>query len=655
MKKYIKIGLTCLTGILLATSCDVMDTQPKELYDEDLVWGSKETADAFVYGTYADVLKLYINDGGSSDGKDRNSFTLVESFTPNGIHSDLGNLDGFPTETGIDRYSDYGRIFEKARSFSLMRRCNMIIEKAEAGKFTDTQKKELVAEGRFLRGFVFFLQARWTGRIVPITKVLDENSTEAFNTPLTKNPAETYKYVIDDFKAAVEGLPETSLSGRANRYAAYAYLSRAALQAYAYTKDDTYLTICEDAAKAVVNSGKYPLTSNYGNMFLEAGAYDKEIIFGYYRLNQNTTVNTFVSDLLNCQPNIGADEVTNSLSSPALKNANGKTFEGWATYFPTQDLVDQYLVIDATDSQAKPWYETSQYRNNVDEQPVSSLQEGDLQKARADKETKGPKWNVPEKSDLGSNAKGEKIARYGIVKNQKKINEIMYNNRDARFYGTIVYDSCTWQNELVTLCCRGNLWAGNRDGQSDSWYTTASGYYWRKGVYDVSPRLYNGVKTNYHLVMARAGEMYLNLAEVYLLKHDVPNAVKMLNETRMHHGELPASVAATEAEAWEDYIRERRVEMAKENDLYWSYLRWGKYGGFANEGEAEGAVIKALDRPVHKIQISKDRKKFFIGQIVRNNAWNRNFTVRRYLMPIPQGGLDKRAASGIVEDNNPDW
>ena len=51
-----------------------------------------------------------------------------------------------------------------------------------------------------------------------------------------------------------------------------------------------------------------------------------------------------------------------------------------------------------------------------------------------------------------------------------------------------------------------------------------------------------------------------------------------------------ASMAVTEEEAWRDYIRERRVEMAYEGNLYWSYLRWGKYGGYANEGEKANGV-----------------------------------------------------------------
>ena len=35
-------------------------------------------------------------------------------------------------------------------------------------------------------------------------------------------------------------------------------------------------------------------------------------------------------------------------------------------YFPTQDLADQFLVTDEATGQALPWYETSQYTNNVD-------------------------------------------------------------------------------------------------------------------------------------------------------------------------------------------------------------------------------------------------------------------------------------------------
>lgn len=631
--KYKYIALLAISSLI--ASCDVMDTQPFESYDENMVWDSKATADAFVLNSYSGTITQFIGMSAS-----------YESYTPNGIESNLSSLSTFPTEIGIDRYYNSG-----FGEFGNLRKCNLIIEKAKASpNLTQQQQTELIGEAHFMRGLVYFKQALRQGRFVPIQRVLTENDTEAFATPLTSDVATSYQIIMADFDEALKGIPAESLSGRANLYAVHAFRSRAALQAYAYTKDAKYLDICIESAKAVIDSKKYSLDSNYAKMFTADGAYSKEIILGYYRLAQNTYCSDY-NEMIRILPNISNDEVTASQASPNFK-ASMKVFEGWASYFPTQDLVDQYLVIDQQDGKAKPLYETSQYKKSVSEQIPSSLNVGDFTKIGT---------MVPDENDMGDNDKGPKLVKYGKVNDDSRINELMYENRDNRFYGTVVYDSCVWMNgELVTTCCQGNLWAGVRAGsgapQNDSWYTTASGYYWKKGVYDVSPRLYANNPTDYHFVLARLGEMYMNIAEAYLLKGNTSEAVKALNETRIAHGGLPASTATSEKDAWEDYIRERRVEMAYEGgDIYWSYLRWGQYGGYANENEAPGAEIKALNRPVHKIQITKDRKRFFVGQITRNDAWNRNFTTKRYLMPIPQGQIDKRSASGIKDVQNPEW
>lgn len=641
MNKYIKHSLFCVMGAGLLASCDVMNTNPTESYDESTVWGSESTINGFVLGTYGDVL---------------GNFTEVakwESRTPNGTFNDFSTIDNVATETGINSGTDMG--FNK---FALLRRCNMIIEKtAQSTGISEAQKKELIAEGHFLRGMIFFAQARTIGRFVPITKVLTPEDKEAFATPLTKNVAESYRYVMEDLKKASTEMSETKISGRANRFVALALLSRAALQAYAYTSDAQYLTVCKNAAQEVIEKGGYKLSTDYKNLFLEPGAKDAEIIMARYYLDQNTTCGN-IAEIINCVPNINpGDDLKWSQGSPALSPAP-RFFEGWATYFPTQELVDQYLVIDQADKKPKVWYETSQYKTEVDEQEPSTLKE----KSFFDKVKMSEKgiggWDVPDKEDIGSNAKGEIIDRYGIVKDGStaKINELMYNNRDNRFYGTIVYDSCVWlKGEIVTTCIQGNLYAGTRQYGKTSQYTSPSNYYWRKGIYDASPRVYGDNKTNYHYVISRLSEMYLNLAEVYLLENNAEKAVEMLNKTRVQHGMLPPSTAAAMEDAWKDYIRERRVEMAFENDAYWSYLRWGKYGGAANEGAAPNAVIKALDQPVHKVTITKDRKRFFTAQIVYSGAWNRNFTTKRYLFPIPKGHLDKRAASGIIDDYTPEW
>ena len=59
MNKYLKYGLLCFTGGVLATSCDVMDTKPMESDDEDLVWSFKETADAYVTEVSKSSVALY--------------------------------------------------------------------------------------------------------------------------------------------------------------------------------------------------------------------------------------------------------------------------------------------------------------------------------------------------------------------------------------------------------------------------------------------------------------------------------------------------------------------------------------------------------------------------------------------------------------------
>lgn len=634
MKKNIqKIALFCASMALLA-SCNELDTQPSEIYTEETIWENKQSADGFVLNTYAGTVDNFVG-----------RYASLEAYSPNGINSNLTGLDVIPIER-FDRYTTSARSFDAF--FSALRDCNRVIHNAtNTTNLSATEKQHLIAEGHFLRGVLFFNQTLWQGRFVPVLQLLSENDKETFKTPLTASPAESYRYIIDDLTKATQGMPETSDPGRANKYAAHAFRSRAALQAYAYTNDASYLDIVIESANAIINSGRYSLESNYGDIFLPAGQYSKEIILGKYYLKLNSRVSHF-PEMQRVVPNIERNEILGVGGQP-FEDKGGRSFECWAHYFPTQELVDQYLVIDQNDGKAKPWYETSQYLNNVEELPASSLSVGSLNTVR---------HPVPEQNDMGSNSKGTKIIRYARIKAGASLNNItsiMYQNRDARFDQTIVRDQTKWLNEDISTNICGNLWAGVRQAQSDSWYTTASGYYWRKAVRHAEPRLYASTPTDFHYVLARLGEVYMNLAEAYLLKGDVANAVANLNKTRVGHGKLPASTATSLSEAWKDYIRERRVEMAYEGDMYWSFLRWGKYGGDANEGEAPGAIIKALDRPVHKIQITKDRTQFMIAQITRNGAWERNFTTKRYLMPIPQGELDRRSASGINDAQNSGW
>lgn len=641
--KKIYTGIFCM-GLALAgtvSSCDVMDTEPFESYSEDLVWGSYDTAKAFVMQTYNNTIA---NFSGNSAG--------WEVLTPNGAYCDqVGNsINTVATETGIDAYTDYG--FGR---FGEQRRCNMIIEKVANSNLSAEQKKELIAEGHFLRGVLYFDMTRKMGRFVPITKVLSTDDTEAFHTPLTESVAKSYELVMADLNKAVADLPETSETGRANRYVALAIRSRAALQAYAYTKDEQYLDLAISSANEVINSGKYSLTENYGGMFNEESPEDAEIIMGRYYLDTDATVGSF-NEMINVMPNLPLDEIIKGSADGTTTFDEQKTFDGWGSYWPTQDLVDQYLVIDEKTGEAKPWYESSQIKDNVQFLSTSGLSQGAIETfTRFD----GEKRHIPTAVDLISGRDDYPLFTYNLKVNEgctRDISDLMYSNRDKRMDATIVRDKTEWQKEYIETNMGGSASQGIRSKEDGGWYTTATGYYWRKYTVLVDPRVYYMNKINFHYVIARLGEMYMNLAEAYLLKGDVSNAVTALNATRTKHGGLPGSKAATLEEAWKDYIRERRVEMAyEEADIYFSYLRWGKYGSYSNYGRNAGDVIKDLNAPVYKISISSDRKSACIGQLTLLNSWNRKFTPKRYLFPIPQGQIDTRTAAGIIDKQNEGW
>lgn len=639
INKYIRtlyVGLA-LTG--MATSCNVMDTEPFESYSEDLVWKSQETIEAFIMESYDGTITHFTGNSAS-----------WEAMTPNGSHCDQysNSIDNTATETGIDAYSnyDFGRFGEQ-------RKCNMIIEKVQQSELPDDVKKEFIAEGYFLRGALYFDMTRKMGRFVPITRVLSIDDKEVFQTPLTGSIAESYDYVIKDLTKAAEGLPETSAHGRANKYVALTLRSRAALQAYAYTKDETLLDLVISSANEVIRSNKYKLTDNYGGLFNHESPEDAEIIMARYYLEEDASLVDF-NELVRVLPNLPIDDIIKgSKDGINTLNPEVQTFDSWGRYWPTQDLVDQYLVTDEKTGEAKVWYESSQIKDNISFLNTEGLTEGSIEIfTRFD----GEKRHIPTSMDLTTGRNDYPLISHNLKLKDgcdRDITDLMYTNRDKRMDATIVRDKSTLLEEYLEMNMGGNASQGVRANENGAWYTTATGYYWRKYMVPHDPLL---EKVNFHYVIARLGEIYVNLAEAYLLKGDVMAAVKALNETRTIHGGVPASTASTLEDAWKDYMRERRVEMAyEEADIYYSYLRWGKYGSYGNYGREAGDVIKDLNAPIYKISITSDRKAACINQLTLLNSWNRKFTTKRYLFPIPQGDIDTRAASGITDKQNEGW
>ena len=601
INKYIVPLLFCTAGVLQGCN-DFLDTKPSESYSEELVWSSRSTAEAFILQTYNNVIPKYTD------------FKTEDCLTTNSVYVYQGSPNA--VRELVDRGWDFG-----FGDFGTVRRCNLIIEKVAASPIDEKSKTELIAEGKMLRAMTYNYQAKHTGRVIWVDRVLTEE--DDFNLGLTSTIKESYDYILKDLDDAIAGLPTESKAGRLNKNAALALKSEVCLTAAAYTGEKALFQQAIDAVDAIQG---YTLDSNYEGMFNQDGAYSSpEIILARYRSKDNNTCgNTLMQEMI---PNQNNDAIKNFGCSPVMKT--DFIFECWMSHAPSQNLVDNYLVIDRLTNQAVPWNESTQFKNSVNEVPVSDV------------------------ADMAYDPKELVNGKGYVSKDGTKLNELVYGNRDKRFYATIVYDSCLFYGETITMCQKGNLNRCSRVGNPGTSHMPLTNYMWRKSIYNVSPRPFVDVLTDYHYVVFRLGRVLMNKAEALLCQGKWQEAMNVINKTREVHGGLPASTATNLAEAWIDYKRERNVELPLEGDYYWSLLRWGKYGQEANHGLAPTSVIPELNCPATFSEISKDRQRMFVGQVQFTND-QREFRTRRYLFPIPQGVINANPALSDA-DQNPEW
>jgi len=122
-----------------------------------------------------------------------------------------------------------------------------------------------IAEARFIRGVAYFFIARVFGDAPIVADPVALAGSGNYNVPryLQKD---VIKFALGDFAAAEAALPETSYQpGRVTKYSA------AGMAAKAYLYEGNYDSAVLKANE-VIQSGKYSLYPNYGEMFTSAKA-----------------------------------------------------------------------------------------------------------------------------------------------------------------------------------------------------------------------------------------------------------------------------------------------------------------------------------------------------------------------------------------------
>lgn len=155
-----------------------------------------------------------------------------------------------------------------------------------------------IAEARFLRGHSHFM-LKILFKYIPY---IDENLSndeiiQTSNREYTND--ELWNVIAKDFQYGVDNLPEDQTEiGRANKYAAAAYLAKLRLY-QAYEQDDnnqvvnintTRLQEVVDLTQMVINSGKYSLQPDFAENFLDGYDNGPESVFAIqFSISDGTT------------------------------------------------------------------------------------------------------------------------------------------------------------------------------------------------------------------------------------------------------------------------------------------------------------------------------------------------------------------------------
>lgn len=165
-----------------------------------------------------------------------------------------------------------------ASCYDGINRANTVIKllaKTPAGLISAADAKRISAEAHFLRAF-YHLEAKKHWNNIPYIDESIDFTLKNFN---VANDKDTWPNIIADFQFAVDNLPASGLAaGRANKYAAEAFLGKCYLYQGAYAQALT-------AFKDVINNGvtasgvKYGLNDKFRDAFDATKDNSKESVF----------------------------------------------------------------------------------------------------------------------------------------------------------------------------------------------------------------------------------------------------------------------------------------------------------------------------------------------------------------------------------------
>ncbi len=622
------------TAIILAAMAGVScknqwDLQPRDRISSDRILSSEDGARTWMANLYYQAP--FEEFGFSGTAFHKGSANTVgfyqDQFTDNAINSQGNNID-------VSHWWDY----------SFLRDVNYLLQQVgNISGISDDQRKEIEAEGHFLRGFGYFaLVKRYGG--VPIIREFQEYTSDPEQLKVPRSTEkETWDFVLEEFDKAIAGLPSVRTaadSRRATRWLALAMKARAALFAASIAKYGARDGLDGEA----VSLGLVHMSPSESNgYYLQCIAACEEIIqsglFGLYKPEPATPEEAEKNLIeLFSNPSVAPSEnmFIYSYGDPEVVTCH--SYEFWCNSNQTRLSAPHSgrmnPVLDLVDA-----YEYYAYPGR--DGTIVTRVDGNV-------------------TDYDGFKASHEYLRFDTPSQ-------IFEGKDARLHATCILPGTMFRDKLITIQAGYVARNGSAtyEGSSNTSVTVGDNTYYQYGA--ASPDDYSGFDQSQHFVMTRTGFSYkkflstkaltknelgknvnaypiMRYAEILLTYAEAvfesgegnPDLAKTcLNATRRRAGhttEIPLTS--------ENIQRERRVELAFENDRFWTLIRRREYQKVFNSG-----TRKALD-PLLDLRVSPP-KYIFVRKIVLKevpHTWEN----KNYYLAIP--GV---ASNGCIQ--NPQW
>lgn len=609
--------LVLVTFFTMACKKDFMDVNPPDKISADLVWKDPALAQAFVN----DIYNGLGNGGFSEQMLASVSDEALFTHPTRGIDL-VNNATINPSTLGwVDDTWAYKQMYNRIRA------CNTTIERiigGDNGLSSQGLKDQLLGEAYFLRAYFYQQLVRYYGAVALITKTYA--LTDNFN--IKRNTyEECINFIIKDCDEANRLLAGKTLDkGRTSALAALALKSRVLIYAASDLHDRAKLT----AKITGIAAQKLDFLS-----YASGNQLDR------YRLAQ-TAAKAVLDASTGYKLTLSAPATTaeGQLNFKSIAMGGGSKAPGIDATAASELIFARYFITQSNNRHAQQ-NGPNGYHNWAGNTPIGLLVD-DYEMNDGSKFS----WANP----------------------AQKANP--YQNRDPRFYATILYDGAGWkprdkasgnvdpasqiQTGIYDLLSSGSVTdfkgLDTRGSSIENWNGSWTGYYYHKFI-DPDPNIVDAsAPQTIPWPFFRYTEAVFNYIEASIELGELTNATNWLNKIRFRAG-MPAVTATDQAGLREVYRHERRIEMAYEEQRYHDTRRWLIAGETLGRKTTYIKVTgkfkagKTMSAPYHYDPTVYD---YTYTPVIENAQENRSWDNKLYFRPFSRDEINK---NNLLEQN----